>query len=102
MNQIDKIVEILKSSSNNITIIIKNDDELLLATDVAKKWKCNPNYVRNLYYKGFLKGLKFSNKTIKFRKEEIEDFEIWAENKDLSNLEKVIDIRTGEKITQRI
>lgn len=83
------------------TITIEENDKLLTAADVGKKWGCDPNYVRELYRRGFLKGIKFTVKTIKFRREEIEEFEKWAEDKNMSNLDQIMDIRTGAIITKR-
>lgn len=101
MGHIDQLLEIISANNGDITIIIKENEKLMLASDVAKKWGSDANYVRELYRRGLLKGIKFSNKTVKFRRQEVEDFEKWAEDKELADLDNITNIRSGEKIYKR-
>ncbi|MDO5410422.1 MAG: DNA-binding protein [Lachnospiraceae bacterium] len=79
----------------------KTERRLLVANDVAKKWGCDPNYVRELYRRGLLKGIKLTKRTVKFREEEINSFEVWAEDKDLADLDHMYHVRTGEIVLKR-
>ncbi len=101
MDKKNNMVEILSCDQNKITVIVKENNRLFTASEVGKKWGCDPNYVRDLYRHGLLKGIKFTNRTVKFRKEEIESFEKWAEDKDLADLDNITDIRTGANIFSR-
>lgn len=101
MNKIGGISKIMEHPEAKIIIVSQEKNALLLASDVSQKWGVDPNYVRELYRRGLLKGIKFSNKTVKFREKEIEDFEIWAEDKNLSNLDAIVDIRTGKIATRK-
>lgn len=96
-----KSYDFVSFDKEKMTILIKEDDRLLTASEVGKKWGCDPNYIRELYRRGLLKGIKFTVKTIKFRREEVEAFEKWAEDKNLADLDRITDIRTGCIVTER-
>lgn len=98
MRNLEQFTGHVVDNNGQVTVILQENTKLMLARDVAQKWGCDANFVRKLYRIGLLKGIKFSNKTVKFRREEIDRFEKWAEDKDLSDLEHITDVRTGQKI----
>lgn len=66
---------------------------------VAKRWQKHPDYVRKVQQSGLLRGLNLGG--IRFRPEEVEEFEIWAQGKDLTDLEHIKDIHTGKEVPHR-
>lgn len=70
------------------------EDILFTAKETAKLLKTDEPTVRRLIRKRLLKALKLGR--LKIRKAEIDRFLEWAEGKDLSNLDKVIDLEYGE------
>ena len=87
--------------NTKMEFVVKTEPKLLTALEVAKKWGCNANLVRDLYRKGFLKGIRVSAKTVRFRWEEVIAFEIWAQGKDISNVNNIRDVYTNEQIYAR-
>lgn len=98
----DSLIDIILGEKGKTTLVIHQNNKLMLASEIGKKWGCDPNYVRELYRLGLLKGIKFTNKTVKFRREEVEQFEKWAEDKDLSDLTCIKDVRTGLCVTRKV
>ncbi|MBS6486387.1 helix-turn-helix domain-containing protein [Veillonella sp.] len=66
------------------------EDILFTAKETAKLLKTDEPTVRRLINKGFLKALKLGR--LKIRKVEIDRFLAWAEGKDLTDLDNVIDL----------
>ncbi|MEG0297124.1 MAG: helix-turn-helix domain-containing protein [Clostridium sp.] len=66
------------------------EEMLFTVKEASKVLKVDQQTVRNLIGKGFIAGLKLGR--LKVRKVEIERFLSWAEGKDLSNLDNVIEL----------
>lgn len=74
--------------------------ELLTADEVGSAWHKHPNFVRDLTDYGLLLGLK-RGRSVYYAPEEIRAFETWWQGKDLSDLDHIIDMYTGEPVPHR-
>lgn len=69
---------------------------------VAERWRKHPDFVRKVLACGLLRELNFGGtQGTRIRPEEVEDFEVWAQGKDLTDLGHIKDIRTGEEVPHR-
>lgn len=71
------------------------EDVLYTVAEVAKLIKTNPNYVYKLIEKGFLPALKLGS--YKVRKTTLINFLEKYEGKDLTNLNKITDLKIESK-----
>ena len=69
---------------------------------VAERWRKHPDFVRKVLASGLLRGLNFGGtQGTRIRPEEVAEFEIWAQGKDLTDLDHIKDIYTGEEVPHR-
>lgn len=74
-------------------------DKLWTVPVIAKRWAKHPDYVRQLQRLGLLRGLNLNG--MRYRPEEVKEFEKWAEGKDLSDPKHIKDLYTGEEVPHR-
>ena len=66
-------------------------EEVLTVAEVAEELKSNIHYVYKLRDKGFLKMMKLG--TWKCRRAALDAFIVWAEGKDLTDLDNVKELQ---------
>lgn len=72
-------------------------EEILTTAEVADVLHVNQNYVGELRKRGLLKMMKLGQ--WKCRRATLDEFIVWAENKDFSDMNNIRDLTTGEIVT---
>lgn len=74
-------------------------EEILTTAEVAHVLHVNQNFVGDLRRAGWLKMMKLGQ--WKCRRATLDEFIVWAENKDFSDMNNVKDLTTGEILTSQ-
>ena len=70
------------------------EEKLLTVAEIAEILHVNTTFVYNLRMKGYLKMMKLGQ--WKCRRATLDEFIVWAENKDFTDMDNVRDLTTGE------